>query len=112
LLFTLVYALGIIFPVGWVLKPPGFQPGHFTQYISLFVLGIVALGNDWLSRLSRSAFAVYIFHPLLVISLSLAVRNRSIDPAMKLLVVAPLAVIGSFLPGSLLVNIPGVKKII
>ncbi len=182
----------LIFPVGWVFKPLGFQFGHFTQYVSLFVLGIVASKNDWLtrleyrtgkkflvvvvllilffpvfyvirvklgmpvgwysggfhwqallyavyeqvigfsiivmllawgkekwnrssallSRLSRSAFAVYIFHPLVVISLSLAVRNWPVDPAMKLLFVAPLAVIGSFLMGSLLVRIPGVNKII
>lgn len=186
------FLVRLIFPVGWVLKPLGFQFGHFTQYISLFVLGIVASKNDWLNRLeyrtgkkflvavvllvlffpvfyvikvkldmplewysggfhwqsllyavweqvigfsiivllltwgkerwnrssallsglSRSAFAVYIFHPLVVISLSLAVRNWSIDPAMKLLFVAPLAVIGSFLLGSLLVRIPGIKKII
>lgn len=186
------FLVRLLFPVGWVLKPLGFQFGHFTQYISLFVLGIVASKNDWLnrleyrtgkkllvavvllilffpvfyvikvkldmplewysggfhwqsllyavweqvigfsiivlllawgkekwnrsstllSRLSRSAFAVYIFHPLVVISLSLAVRNWSIDPAMKLLFVAPLAVIGSFLLGSFLVRLPGVKKII
>ena len=68
--------------------------------------------STFLSGLSRSAFAVYIFHPLVVISLSLAVRNWSVDPAMKLLFVAPLAVIGSFLLGALLVRIPGVKKII
>jgi surface polysaccharide O-acyltransferase-like enzyme len=186
------FLVRIIFPVGWVLKPLGFQFGHFTQYISLFVLGIVASKNDWLNRLeyrtgkgflvavvllvlffpvfyviklkldmplewysggfhwqsllyaiweqvigfsiivlllawgkekwnrssaflsglSRATFAVYIFHPLVVISLSLAVRNWSIDPAMKLLFVAPLAVPGSFLLGSLLVRIPGVRKII
>ncbi len=186
------FLVRIIFPVGWVLKPVGFQPGHFSQYISLFILGLVASKNDWLntmtdktgkwlasfaprlllfflvffviektvhmdgswwsgglhwqallyavweqvigfsiivgllyrgkkswnkpsallSKLSRCAFAVYIFHPIVIISLSLAVRNWAIDPAFKLLLVAPLAVIGSFLLGSLIVLIPGVKRVI
>ena len=57
----LLFALGVgvvsflvrvIFPVGWVLRPLGFQFGHFSQYVALFVLGIVASGNDWLNRLS------------------------------------------------------------
>ena len=65
-----------------------------------------------LSRLSRSAFAVYIFHPLVIICLSLALRNWGVDPFVKLLVVAPLAVLFSFILGSVIVMLPGVKKII
>ncbi len=186
------FVVRIFFPVGWVLKPLGFQPGHFTQYIVLFCLGLVAAKNNWLpqipdnaarrfgrnvprsllifvlffilnitlhtpqewysggfhwqsllyalweqlvgfsiivallslgkrkwnvrtpllGRLSRSAFAVYIFHPVVIISLSLAVRGWNVDPAVKLLVVAPLAVLGSFLLGALVTEIPGVKKVI
>jgi len=68
--------------------------------------------SAFLSKLSRSTFAVYIFHPLVVISLSVAVRTWAIDPALKLLVIAPLAVIISFLLGMVLVKIPGVNKII
>lgn len=144
-----------VFPVGWVLKPLGFQLEHFTQYIALFIAGLLAFKNNWfeqltthtgkqlglfaillllffpifylikikldmpiarysgglhwqsllyavweqciglsiltallalgkqlwnrssrlLTRLSRCAFAVYIFHPLVLICLSLAVRN-------------------------------------
>jgi surface polysaccharide O-acyltransferase-like enzyme len=181
-----------VFPVGWVLKPVGFQLGHFTQYITLFIMGLVAYKNDWLnalpfttgrkalvlsvllilffpvfyviklrtdmpldwysggfhwqsllyavweqvigfsiitallcygkkfwnttsallSKLSRYTFAVYIFHPLVLISLSLAVRNWEIEPAVKLLLVAPLAVIGSFLLASVIVLIPGVKRVV
>jgi surface polysaccharide O-acyltransferase-like enzyme len=180
------------FPVGWVLKPLGFQLGHFSQYITLFIFGLVAYKNNWLntlspktgkrmlimvillilffpvfyviklkldmpldwysggwhwqsllyavweqvigfsiittllcygkkvwnkssallSKLSRYTFAVYIFHPLVLISLSLAVRNWAIEPALKLLVVGPLAVVGSFLLASVIVLIPGVKKVI
>ncbi|MEP6610878.1 MAG: acyltransferase [Mucilaginibacter sp.] len=181
-----------IFPVGWVLKPLGFQLGHFSQYTVLFIIGLVAYKNNWLdglspktgkqlmwlvvllivlfpvfyiikeklntpldwysggwhwqslmysvweqligfsiitallcygkklwnkssvlvNKLSRYTFAVYIFHPLLIISLSMAVRNWAVEPALKFLVVGPLAVIGSFLLASVLVLVPGVKKVI
>ncbi|MGY4535620.1 surface polysaccharide O-acyltransferase-like enzyme [Mucilaginibacter sp. UYNi724] len=190
---SLSYAVRIVYPVGWVLKPLGFQLGHFPQYISLFILGLIAAKNKWLTivelktgkqmrniaicvvligfvlffiarktlnfpvewfssgahwqqawyaiweqlvgfaiitallcigkhkwnspstflaTLSRSTFAVYIFHPLLVISLTVAVSGWAIEPAIKLLIVAPLAVAGSFLLGLVLVKIPGVNNII
>jgi len=186
------FLVRLVFPVGWVLHPVGFQPGHFSQYIALFILGLIASKNDWLntisdktgkqlgkwalrlllffpiffviqklthmegswwsgglhwqallygvweqvigfsiivgllsrgrrlwnepsariSKLSRYTFAVYIFHPLVLISLALLVSNWNIEPAIKLLFVAPLAVTGSFLLASVIVMIPGVKKII
>ncbi|MDR6944963.1 acyltransferase [Mucilaginibacter pocheonensis] len=198
ILFILTLVLGsylarCVFPIGWVLKPVGFQLGHFVQYIALFVLGIVACNGQWLSKvsykmgkgfavmafvmivivfpiiyfvkvatnspaetfngnghwqslmyagweqftgmfiiiallglakqkwnsqtsfmktLSRSAFGVYIFHPLVLISLSMLFRPWGIDPAVKLLVVAPLAVAGSFGLAHLLLKIPGVKAVI
>jgi surface polysaccharide O-acyltransferase-like enzyme len=198
ILFALTLALGSylvrsVFPVGWVLKPVGFQLGHFVQYIALFALGIVASRGQWLhivsykmgkgfalmvgvmivvlfpviyyikvvtnspietfngdghwqslmyacweqftgifiivallgiarqkwniqsafmKNMSRATFAVYIFHPLVLISLSMLFMPLNVDPAIKLLFVAPLAVIGSFALGSLLVKIPGVKAII
>jgi surface polysaccharide O-acyltransferase-like enzyme len=182
----------VVFPVGWVLKPLGFQLGHFTQYIALFIVGLLACQNQWfdglsertgkrlkwsawlcllffpvffiirvklnmpvawysggfhwqsllysvweqwiglsiltalLSRgkrswntssplfgkLSRCSFAVYIFHPLVIVALTLAVRNWAVDPAIKLLLVAPLAILGSFLLGTFILLIPGVKRII
>ncbi len=181
-----------VFFVGWVLEPLGFQLGHFSQYISLFILGLVAYKSNWLSaipfrtgkrltllaillvfffpvfylikekldmptgwfsggwhwqsllyavweqvigfsiitalliygrelwnkssallaKLSRYTFGVYIFHPLVLISLTVAVRNWGVDPAVKLLVIGPLAVIGSFLFASVVTLMPGIKKII
>jgi surface polysaccharide O-acyltransferase-like enzyme len=65
-----------------------------------------------IDKLSRYTFAVYIFHPLVLISLSMTVRDWAIDPALKLLLVGPLAVIGSFLLASVIVRIPGVRKMI
>ena len=186
------FLVRIAFPIGWVLKPVGFQLAYFSQYVALFVLGLVASKNNWLDafpydwgkrfaryalrlllfltficvvqnvaktpqawligglhwqqllyalweqltgfsiivalltyakklwnkssflmgKLSRNAFAVYIFHPLVVIGLSLSIRNWGVDPALKFLVVAPLAVVGSFLLASVITVIPGVRKII
>jgi hypothetical protein len=186
------FLVRIIFPVGWVLEPIGFQLGHFPQYIALFIIGLLAAKNNWfdelsekkgrqlkrsaylcllffpvffiisfklntpsswfcgglhwqallyavweqwigisivtallikgktnwntssklLTKASRSSFAVYIFHPLVIIVFTLAIRNWVIDPVIKLLVVAPLIVISSFVLGSLILLIPGVKRII
>ncbi|OKS86416.1 acyltransferase family protein [Mucilaginibacter polytrichastri] len=186
------FLVRIIFPVGWVLKPLGFQLGHFPQYIVLFIVGLVAFKNNWfnqlpyrtgkqlgltalllllffpvfflvrvklnmpvswysggfhwqsllyavweqcigisiltallatgkkswnkssslLSKLSRATFAVYILHPLAIIALSLAIRNWAIDPAQKLLIVGPLAVLSSFLLGTLVLLVPVIKKIL
>jgi surface polysaccharide O-acyltransferase-like enzyme len=186
------FLVRIIFPVGWVLKPLGFQLGHFPQYITLFIVGLLAYKNQWfdglhertgkylqwsallcllffpvffiirvkvnmpvawysggfhwqsllyavweqwiglsiltallsrakrswnissplLAKLSRSSFAVYIFHPLAIVALTLALRNWTVDPAIKLLLVAPLAVLSSFLLGTLILWIPGVKRIV
>ncbi|MCF0056040.1 acyltransferase [Dyadobacter sp. CY356] len=186
------FLVRIIFPVGWVLKPVGFQLGHFPQYIALFIGGIICFHNNWLgniasqykrsgliaigliifgfpliysikiindtplewfsggihfesllyatweqltgltiitsllyigknywnkpsaflAKLSRCAFAVYIFHPLVLISLSLFLKNWPVDPAMKLAIVAPAGILFSFLLGYLVAQIPGVRKIL
>lgn len=187
------YIVRIVFPVGWVLKPVGFQLGHFPQYIAMFCAGIMASRNNWLNRfslktgklfawlagfmilvvfpviffvkeithsavetfsgqgywqslmyacweqftgifimtalliiakhkwagkasigksMSRAAFGVYIFHPLVLISLSVIAIGWPMDPGYKLLIVGPLAVAGSFLLSLVLVKVPGVNKII
>jgi hypothetical protein len=49
---------------------------------------------------------------LVLISLSMMAIDWAIDPALKLLVVGPLAVLGSCLLASVIVRIPGVKKIV
>jgi surface polysaccharide O-acyltransferase-like enzyme len=125
----------LFFPVFFLIKvkfdmPIAWYSGGFhwqsllyavwEQWIGLSILtALLVWGKrSWnkssalLDRLSRSAFAVYIFHPLVIIGLSLSVRNQAVDPAIKLLLVAPLAVLGSFLLGPVILLIPGVKKIL
>jgi hypothetical protein len=184
------YFVRLVFPVGWVLKPLGFQLGHFPQYIALFIIGIVARRNNWLeqlqyttgkqfrtiailmvvigfplmffvrttlqspidnfqggwnilsffysiweqvtgvsiivamlgifkhkyntrsARLTREAFAMYIFHPLPLVIFALLLSNWQVDASLKMLIVAPLAIISVILLSKLLVKIPGVNKII
>ncbi|TWR24487.1 acyltransferase [Mucilaginibacter achroorhodeus] len=192
-LSIITFLVRIIFPIGWTLQPFGFQLGHFSQYILLFVVGLIAANNNWLAQaeykqgklmawfavatifigfpamyaikvtlnnptewfngglhleaamyafweqftgvaiivallfickhtwntqskfmrsLSRSAFAVYILHPFVLISLSMLLINWQVDPVYKLLVLAPLGIIISFSLGGLVVRIPGVNRII
>jgi surface polysaccharide O-acyltransferase-like enzyme len=68
--------------------------------------------SAFLKRLSANAFAVYIFHPLAVIGLSVIVKDLPIDPAFKLLFVAPLAVVTAFLFADLVRRVPFVRAII
>ncbi|HTL06612.1 MAG TPA: acyltransferase [Chitinophagaceae bacterium] len=186
------FLVRLVFPVGWVLKPVGFQLGHFPQYIAMFVVGIMAsrgrlaahldlrlgkrfawmagiiilvvfpllglllavyhhpgtyfnggwrveslvysfyeqlLGisimvaltaisrHKWnqpsafMAKLSRGAFAAYIFHPLVVIGLSLLLRGLN-HPLLELAIVAPLAVVLTFVLAGLIVKILVVKNII
>jgi len=187
------FLVRLVFPIGWVLQPIGFQLAFFPQYIVLFIAGILASKYNWLEgityqmgrkgrgtaailtsvlftmfyvllglfkypsswfgggfhlpaflyamweqltglaiitaligigkqglnndsplwrKLSRSTFAVYIFHPVVVIGVAIAVSGFNIEPAIKLLFVAPSVVMLAFLLGRLIVSIPGVNKIV
>ncbi len=44
----LTFLVRIYFPVGWVLKPLGFQPAHFLQYVALYIIGLIAARNNWI----------------------------------------------------------------
>jgi hypothetical protein len=193
ILGIITFLTRLLFHVGWSLPPFGFQLGHFPQYISLFIAGIVASRNKWLdqldfnkgktaarrallmitvilptlfiisliykvpgssfsggwnlislsyslweqitglliiaallsiakfkwnntsafwSKLSACAFGVYIFHPVVLIGLSLLVQSIIIEPAIKLLFVGPMAVLLTFLLVSVIKKIPLVNNII
>jgi surface polysaccharide O-acyltransferase-like enzyme len=68
--------------------------------------------SPFLTELSQDSFGVYIFHPLFLISLSLAIRFWDIDPGLKLLLVGPLAVVSCFLFVFLIRKIPFIRSII
>ena len=46
------FVVRIWFPVGYKLEFVGFQLAHFTQYIALFYVGIIASKNDWFTQIS------------------------------------------------------------
>ncbi len=184
------YVVRIAFPVGWVLHPVGFQLAHFTQYITLFIAGVIAFRNLWmeqlslntgktfivialvmvlvifplifilvnspldtfqgngtwqsltaavweqltgisiivalsgfakykwnyttslLKRMSGAAFATYIFHPLIVISITIILMQWNIDPAYKVLVAAPCTITFSFCLGWLITKLPIARNIL
>lgn len=187
------FIIRIYFPVGWTLQPFGFQPGHFTQYIALFTLGIVAYRNQWLEALtyargrkwlfvalgvlligfpgmyslkiilksdldaflggltiesfasavweqfmgisiilallgmgksvwtrqggllkamSRSAYAVYIIHPLVLVTASVVLKDFALPSLVKFVLAGGSAVLLSFVAGAVLVRIPGVKEVV
>jgi len=187
------YLVRIVFPVGRTLKPLGFQLGHFTQYIAMFMSGIIASRSGWLNSIelktgrrwlivavilvlvifplfyvvkeltkspldafqgngtwqsllsavweqltgisimvallgitrfrwnktsplltsmARGAYATYILHPLLVITMGLLLKDWSIDPSLKIFIAAPVAVTGAFFIGWVATRIPGVRNIV
>ncbi len=70
------FLVRLVFPVGWILRPLGFQLCYFPQYIAFFIIGIVAQQNHWLDQLSprlgkpflKIALAtVFVIFPLLFI---------------------------------------------
>jgi len=70
------------------------------------------VNNAFLNKLARGAYGTYIFHPLVVIGLSLLVAEAPLAPLLKLIFVAPLAVVGSFLIGRLALKIPRADTIL
>lgn len=59
LVFSLVLAIAsfivrLVFPIGDTLSPLGFQLAYFSQYISLFVIGIIAYNSNWLSFFTQA----------------------------------------------------------
>ena len=97
------------------------QVGHLiiSHYFHSIMAALLAFGKNrlniqfnFMSKMSRCAFAVYILHPFVLIVLSLLLKDWAIDPAIKFLIVAPLGVIASFLLGYVVVKIPGVNQVV
>lgn len=187
------FVVRIFFPIGWTLDPVGFQFAHFPQYIALFIVGIWAYQNQWLSSVSyqqgkfwlrialllvvagfpciyllkvvthseldaflggltvqsfvnalweqllgialimawlgiarqkwndqgaltkefsRSAYTVYIIHPLALLLVSLLLKDVHLPSLLKFVITGSISVSLSFAVGSLLVRVPGVKDVV
>lgn len=187
------FLVRIIFPIGWTLPALGFQFAHFPQYIALFIIGIIAHRNQWLSTLSyqqgkvwlwvavalivigfpgiyilkiithseldaflggvtiqsfvnalweqllgisiivallsigkytlnnqgaflktlsRSAYAVYIIHPFVLVCISILLKDFSIAPLLKFVITGVAAIAVSFIASIILVRIPFMRDII
>ena len=123
--------LPVIFVVFLVLKLPaknfngGFNWLAFTYSLWEQVTGVMIMTAllciaryKWnnqtplLKRMSADAYAVYIFHPLVLISFSVMLTGWAVEPALKLFIVAPEAVACSFAFAGLIRKIPGVRDIV
>jgi surface polysaccharide O-acyltransferase-like enzyme len=69
--------------------------------------------NRFAKQLSDSAYGVYIIHPVILLAISaLFVGWQDINQLLKFIVLAPVALISSFLLAWLIKQIPGVKRVI
>ena len=67
--------------------------------------------NNLAKLLSNSAYAVYVLHPPVLVGVSILLATWNAHLMVKFLVVAPLALLGSFGTGILMNKIPVLKRI-
>jgi hypothetical protein len=67
--------------------------------------------NNLAQTLAADAYAVFTFHPLVIVPLALAFRDIAIEMGVKFIFIAPLAVIACFIVGHTIRKIPGAQKI-
>lgn len=65
-----------------------------------------------LTAMARSAYAVYIIHPLVLVSAALLMRNTALTPGFKFLITGILTIAVSFLIGQVLVKTPVVNEVV
>jgi glucans biosynthesis protein C len=68
--------------------------------------------SNFIKLLSRSAYAVYIIHPLVLVCVSILLKDFAIAPLLKFAISGISAIVVSFLVSMLLVRIPVVRNII
>ena len=62
--------------------------------------------------MSRSAFAAFVLHQLVLVGLVLASREVTLPPEVEYLLVSTLGVVGSFGLGALALRLPGISRIV
>ena len=123
--FPVIFSLKIVFgqPLEWFVggwHMAALLYALWEQMIGISIMAaLLAFGkiklnkySGFMNKMSRSAFAVYILHPLVLVVVSLLLKDWAIDPAVKFLVVAPLGVLASFLLGYVVVKIPGINQVV
>ena len=68
--------------------------------------------GNFMKLLSRSAYAVYIIHPLVLVCISIVLKDFTLAIILKFIISGILAVVASFIIGMLLVRIPFVKDVV
>jgi hypothetical protein len=68
--------------------------------------------SDLMKQLSRCAYAVYIIHPLVLVVVTLLLKDVELFPLLKFLIAGAVAVVGSFGIAWGLVKTPFVKSIV
>jgi peptidoglycan/LPS O-acetylase OafA/YrhL len=103
---------------GWTIKA-----ATYAFYEPFFAWGVV-LGLLWLFRtrlnratrwsafLSVRAYTVYVIHPPVLVAVALALAPLAVPLAVKFVAAGTLACIGSVLVGSLILLVPGARRIL
>ncbi len=190
ILSLITFVVRLYFPVGRVINHFNVQFGHFSQYIALFVAGVIAYRRGWftdislsfakiwfgvvlffvvvvfpvlftagkghfqpymggfyweafayaaweqfvgvgmiiiilglfynkfnhhgrlLKALASSCYTVYIIHPIVLVSIAIAMKNISLPSAVKFLILGTLAVPACFVLGCLIRKLPLAKRIL
>lgn len=83
------------------------------------ILGLIGIFKRYFNRqgkvavlLSGAAYAVFIIHPLVIVSLSSALKNWDVYPVLKFTLLAPVALGACYGIGILIKKIPGVGKVV
>lgn len=102
---------------GWNL--PAFVYAFWESFFCVaFIIVLVGIfrqffntQNNWQKFLSANAFGVYVFHPLVLVSVSVLIRNLPILPILKFLAVAAITVPLSFVLSALIRKVTILHKL-
>ena len=61
------FTVRIWLPVGWTFGPLNFQIPFFTQYVALFIVGILAYQHNWLTRIPEATGKLWLGIALILI---------------------------------------------
>ena len=95
----------------YALWEPFLAWGVIMGLLHLYTRRFEAPGPVWQS-LSRRAYAIYTIHPPVLVALALAWRSAAAPPALKFLVTGTATCLACYLLAGLLLNVPGVKRVL